>query len=317
MADDHAGRPDAGPGRRRAKAVARAALRGFEGVGIHVLPRHFYSSVPDRRWLSLNGSTWQVPASLTGVRWDLDEQLAWLGGVCTDLIDEVTGFAFLPSLRARQIPFRYGLIEAEILHCFIRSARPRRIVEVGSGASTAVMADAAERNTLEGADLLRIVAVDPNATKPVTALHGVETIRAGALEAPSDVFASLSEGDLLFIDSSHSVKTGSELARLYLEAIPQLAAGVVIHVHDTYLPYLYSPWVLEDIWDWQETTLLLALLTNNPHLEVLCAESALHHGRPRALQAIVPDYVPLPMEAGIVQTGAHGHFPSSTWLRTR
>ena len=162
-----------------------------------------------------------------------------------------------------------------------------------------------------------IVAIDPFATETIAGLNGVEVVKVSALEAPSHLFASLSAGDLLFIDSSHAVKTGSELARLYLEIVPGLPPGVIVHVHDTYLPFLYSPWVLEDLWDWQETTLLLALLTHNDHLEVLCAQSALHHARPDGLRAVLPDYVPLELQRGVVCPGANGHFPSSTWLRTR
>lgn len=105
------------------------------------------------------------------------------------------------------------------------------------------------------------ISVDPYSSEGVMGLLGVETIRISATEAPEDSFGSLAAGDLLFIDSSHSMKTGSELSRLYLDVIPRLTPGVVIRIHDTYLPYMYSPWVLEDLWYRQETTLLLALLT--------------------------------------------------------
>ncbi len=80
---------------------------------------------------------------------------------------------------------------------------------------------------------------------------------------------SLGAGDLLFIDSTHVVRTGSELAHIYLELIPRLQPGVVIHIHDIYLPYLYSPDIYESMFDWQETTLVAALLTGNPGLRVL------------------------------------------------
>lgn len=296
-----------------AKRAAASLLRGLEVAGVHVLPRHFYSPVADRRWLRANPLLWRGPAPLVGVDWDLDEQMGWLAAVCADHVGEVAGFGFLADMARQDIPFRYGLIEAQVLHCFVRHARPGRIVEVGSGASTAIMAAAARAN----ASPMPIVAVDPYAGTGVGRLKEVELVRAGALEADDAVFARLGEGDLLFIDSSHALKTGSELARLYLDIITRLARGVIVHVHDIYLPYLYSPWVLEDLWDWQETSLLLALLTGNTQLSVLCAQSALHHARAEQLAQILPDYVPLPTPDGIVARGATGHFPSSTWLIKR
>jgi hypothetical protein len=311
------GRPDLGLGRRAGKKLAVGALQGFGRLGVHVLPRHFYSPVADRHWLRENAGAWQGPVQPTGVHWDLDAQWAWLAAICEGPLGEVTGFSFLAELEAMKIPFRYGLIEAQVLHCFVRSERPARIVEIGSGASTAIMAAAVARNQAEGLPSASIVSVDPYASGAVEALDGVDVVKVSALEASADLFQSLSAGDLLFIDSSHAVKTGSELARLYLEVIPALAPQVTVHIHDTYLPFLYSPWVLEDLWDWQETTLLLALLTHNDHLEVLCAESALHHDRAEQLKAVLPDYVPLEAPDGIVRNGAQGHFPSSTWLRTR
>lgn len=296
-----------------AKRTASGVLRGLEVVGVHVLPRHFYSPVADRRWLRAHPALWRQPAPMAGIHWDLDEQLAWLATTCADHVREVARFGFLADLARLDIPFRYGLIEAQVLHCFIRQARPGRIVEVGSGASTAIMAAAVRAN----GSSTPMVAVDPFAGAGVGRLGGVEIVGVGALEAEPAIFSALGAGDLLFIDSSHALKTGSELVRLYLEIIPRLARGVIVHIHDTYLPYLYSPWVLEDLWDWQETSLLAALLTSNAELSVLCAQSALHHARPEGLARVLPDYVALPTPDGIVLPGARGHFPSSTWLIKR
>ena len=129
-------------------------------------------------------------------------------------------------------------------------------------------------------------------------------------------FAELEAGDVLFIDSTHAVRTGSELARLYLEIIPRLRPGVLVHVHDVVLPYLHMPDVLDNVFDWQETTLLAALLTDNPRLRVLACTSLLHHDRPEDLAQVLPDYRPRRMNNGLyADDGASGdHFPSSIWL---
>ena len=303
------------PGRRKQFAVG--AFRLLERVGVHVLPRHFYSPVADRGWLDRNPDLWRHPTDIAGFPWDTDAQLRWLSTVCEPYLQEVRGFCFLDPLAKRGIPFHYGLIEAQVLHCVIRSLAPNRVVEVGSGASTALMSDAASRNTAEGRSPTRIVAIDPYASEQVRLLESVEVSRQPAQAVASDVFSTLARGDLLFIDSTHALKAGSELARLYLEVIPSLPPGVIVHIHDIYLPYLYSPWVLRDLWDWQETALLAGLLSGNPHIELLCCQSFLHDAVSHKLASVLPDYVPRRLTAGIDDGAGGDHFPSSTWLRCR
>ncbi|HWG73099.1 MAG TPA: class I SAM-dependent methyltransferase [Acidimicrobiales bacterium] len=304
------------PGQERRKQLAVGAFRFLERVGVHVLPRHFYSSVADRAWLDRHPELWRHPTQIAGLPWEVDGQLRWLSTVCEPYLDEVRGFSFLPALAERGIPFRYGLIEAQVLHCVIRSLVPRRVVEVGSGASTAVMSDAASSNQTEGRGSTHIVSIDPYASERVRLLQGVEVMCQPAQAAPAGLFASLESGDLLFIDSTHALKTGSELGRLYLEIIPSLVPGVIVHIHDIYLPYLYSPLVLGDLWDWQETALLAGLLTGNPHFELLCCQSLLHDRAPDRLALVLPDYVPRRLADGL-DSGAGDHYPSSTWLRSR
>lgn len=310
-------RPSLTPGRSAAKHALFRLFGALERTGVHVLPRHFYSSVADRGWLAANPALWRMPQPLPGISWDLDAQLGWLEQICAQHLDEVRAFSFLESLAARGIAFRYGLIEGQVLHCAIRTLAPRLVLEVGSGASTALIADAAALNRAEGRGDTRIVTVDPYAPPQLASLEGVEVRAIPAQTAPAELFAELTAGDLLFLDSTHVVKAGSELARLYLDILPALPEGVVVHIHDIYLPYLHSPWILSDFWDWQESALLAALLTHNPRLEVLCCESALHDAMPDRLGAVLPDYRPLELLDGIDPGTAEGHFPSSTWLRSR
>ncbi len=130
-------------------------------------------------------------------------------------------------------------------------------------------------------------------------------------------FDELGSGDLLFIDSSHAVKTGSDVVHLFLRVIPALAPGVVVHVHDISLPYLYPRTALEDYFGWQESTLLAALLTGNSGLRPLASLAALHYGRTEALMKLLPDYQPQANDAGL-RTGdwVHAHFPDSFWMMT-
>lgn len=288
--------------------------RATERVGVRVQPVHYYSEVPDRRALRADQSAWARPVELVGVDWDLDEQLAWLEEVCGPYAAEVVGLADWRGLGTDRGP-GFGPIESQILHCAVRSLAPARILEIGSGVSTVISRRAADRNAAEGRRPTAITCIEPYPRDSLRALPGVEVVAQRAQDVDRVHFERLEAGDVLFIDSTHAVRTGSELARLYLEVLPRLAPGVVVHIHDIVFPYLYMPDVLDNVFDWQESTLLAALLIGNGGLRVLACTSALHHGRPAAVAALLPDYRPRPMRDGLYVAGRdHGHYPSSIWL---
>jgi len=299
------------------ESVKKLSWRGFSAldrVGLHVLPKHYYTPVADRAWLRAHPEAWRRPLPLD---WDLDEQVAWLREVCGTHYEEVEGLHAYWQLARAGLGPGYGPIESQVLHCFVRSQAPRRVVEIGGGVTSAMLARAARLNGEEGRPVARITTLDPAPWGPLLTLEGIELLRVPCQDAPRELFAELGAGDLLFVDSSHAVKTGSEVAEIYLEIVPSLAAGVIVHVHDVFLPYLYAPTVLTDYFDPQETTLVAALLQDNDRLEVLCCESALHHERRQQLREILLDYRPQAMSDGLVVSKLEGHFPSSLWLRTR
>ena len=114
----------------------------------------------------------------------------------------------------------------------LRAWRPSRIIEVGSGYSTLLIADVARR-FLDGTT--RITAIEPY-PRPFLAKIGVELIEARVQDVPPAVFDVLERGDVLFIDSSHVAKTCSDVNHLFFEILPRLKPGVRIHVHDVFLP---------------------------------------------------------------------------------
>lgn len=303
--------------RDRAKEASKRLIpqvnRITERFGVRVQPVHYYSEVPDRRALRADRG-WARPYDIAGQHPDLDDQLAWLEKACAPYVGEVAGLGEWQDLGSDRGP-GYGPIESQILHAVVRSLAPARILEVGSGVSTVISQRAAARNAAEGRRSSRITCIEPFPRPALRALPGVEVVAQRCQDADLALFDTLGPGDLLFIDSTHAVRTGSELARLYLEILPRLAPGVIVHVHDVYLPYLHAPDVLDGVFDWQETTLLAALLTDNPRLRVLACCSQLHTDRPDDLARVLPDYRPRPMSDGLYAGDeAGGHFPSSLWL---
>jgi hypothetical protein len=260
---------------------------------------------------------WARRTDLSGVVWNLDQQLQWLEQTCAAHYGEVAGLGIYEEAVRTGWGLGYGPIESQVLHCFIRHYRPRRIVEVGSGVSTFCELRAVERNCRESQASNELVCVEPFPRPALERLAGISLLKKPAQEVELGFFDQLECGDLLFIDSSHSVKTGSDVMFLYLEVIPRLKPGVFVHIHDITLPYSYSRNTLDHYLGWQETGLLLALLKGNPHLSVLCCLSALHYDRRAGLARILANYRPQPeVSEGLSAQRATGHFPSSIWLLT-
>ncbi len=299
------------------RLLARSATRTFfalDRFGLHVLPKHYYSSIPDYTFLRTRDD-WRRPVAITGAHWDLDEQLEWLRARCALYLHEVAGLRSFDRLAAEGLGPGFGPIESQVLHCIVRSARPGRIVEIGSGMTTAVIADAAAANERDGSPAVELVSVDPFPSDVLRA-RSAHLIAEYGHAVDSSIFERFASGDLLFIDSTHTVRTGSEVLRLYLEVVPALPAGVLVHVHDVTLPYLYGRDFGSSIFDWQETSLVLALLIGNDRLRVRCCESALHFEREEALRQLLPDYRPQANDDGLRASGGGPHFPSSLWLET-
>ena len=159
--------------------------------------------------------------------------------------------------------FRLG--DAFVLYAFLRELRPRRVVEIGSGYSTCAMLDTAEL-FLDGD--LELTCVEPHPQRLLGALREGDLDRLRLVhERVQDVdralFEGLGEGDILFIDSSHVSKIGSDVNHLFFDVLPRLASGTYVHVHDVLYPFEYPrDWVLEGR-AWNEAYLVRAFLQYN------------------------------------------------------
>jgi predicted O-methyltransferase YrrM len=302
------------------RLLTKASFKLFvlcDSLGIHVLPRHYYTPVPDYGWLKANKHVWTPRASLIGFHWDLDEQLNWLAEISRPYYEEVSGLSFYNRTTKSAVGPGFGPIESQVLHCFVRAVAPARIVEIGSGVSTACMIYASDLNQKESRRRCHITCIEPHPKKAFRNVGNVVHLRQPCQTVPRSTFDGLDAGDLLFIDSSHSVKVGSDVIRIYLDILPSLKSGVFVHIHDIFLPYLYQRSVLSNYFAWQETSLLLALLINNAQFSVLACLSALHYDRSRQLRDLLPDYRPRPGFEGLDDPLApEGHFPASLWLKT-
>ena len=121
----------------------------------------------------------------------------------------------------------------------------------------------------------------------------------------------------MFIDSTHTLKIGSDVSKIYLDIIPKLKPGVIVHIHDIYFPYNFSRDANNTMFQWLETQMLQALLVNNSKLEILFCMSQLHYEHPNELKKIFPIYEPQKDYDGISLNKDSGFFPSSIYLITK
>ena len=173
----------------------------------------------------------------------------------------------------------------------IRALKPRRIVELGSGYTSLVIAQACVRTAEEGSQThYRAFDPYPGVAKPP--LAGLdELVPASAQDVPREVFGELAAGDMLVVDTTHTVKTGGDVNRVVLEVLPALLPGVVVHFHDIFLPWEYPRVWAEDYGLYRsEQYLLQAFLALNPEFEVICALHALSREHADQLRHIVPSW---------------------------
>lgn len=277
----------------------------FERMGLHVMRVHYYSPVPDTRELLKNKQHWNKEADLSELNFNQKEQ-SNLSEIFFKFRKECDLLPSFADLQFQGFGPGYGEIEALILHCFVRNYKPDTIIEVGSGVSTFFSGNALSMNLNEGKQS-RLICIEPYPYQKLRSLSFVhEIVEKKVQDVDISFFRQLGNNDILFLDSSHSVKIGSDVNYLILEVLPSLKKGVLIHIHDIPFPYLYPYpefWIFERLTFWQEAVLLKAFLTNNNAFEIIYCSSYLHFKNPEQLNRAFPKY------------DSNKHFPSSVWLR--
>ena len=184
---------------------------------------------------------------------------------------------------------QFSWLDCRALFVLLRAWRPGRFVEVGSGFSTLLVADVNHR-FLNGSMKLTCVEPYPRPFLRSPELSIERLFAQKVQDVDASVFSDLEEGDVLFVDSSHVAKTGSDVNHLCFEVLPRLRQGVRIHFHDVFLPADYpKPWVLEQNRSWNEQYVVRALLMYSTHFRVLFGSSYAFHAHAEALRAALRD----------------------------
>jgi predicted O-methyltransferase YrrM len=268
---------------------------------------HHYSPVPDTRRLAgedMKRRIWPVePHPTPGIDWRGEEQLALCEKVFAG--QEPLQFARRRTEDETEYWQRNGMyppLDAWVLQAMLRHLEPARMIEVGCGFSSLVTARV-NREFFGGR--MRFTCIDPE-IRPFlqNGVGGITDIQEQEIQdTPLDVFAELDEGDVLFIDTSHTVKTGGDVPWIYNRILPTLRPGVVVHLHDVFLPGDYpEQWVLEGR-AWNEIYLIQSFLAFNSGFEMLFGVRWMMQNHPEALLKAFPDL------------GPHSDLAGALWIR--
>lgn len=310
----------------RVRGAMLGAFRWLQQRGVCITPNHFYWPIPDVTGLSAR--RWPSESQVVGVDLHLERQREFLDGVIARFANECE-FPDAPTELSSEYHYNNGLFEAvdaEIAYSMVRWLRPRCIVEIGSGYSTRVMASALVRNFERYANDCHFVSIEPNPdavlSRGFTGLTRVVPKRVQ--DAELDIPSMLNAGDILFIDSSHVVAVGSDVVYEFLEVLPRLRSGVVVHVHDIFLPADYPrDTVLDGLCFWSEQYLLQAFLSFNRDYEVLWSSSAMQSAYPADLARVFPRWegsyerMPEAKRQFIPTMDGKRIWPSSFWMRRK
>lgn len=246
-------------------------------------PGHFYSPIPDLGFIRKQSKKLfaRDKTSCPGIELAERRQI--------DLVKKFSSYySQMPFSEVKQEGYRYYFHNhffchgsSIILYSLMRHFQPKKIVEVGSGFSSAAMLDVNE-HFFDGN--IHFTFIEPYPERLYSLMTGEDrekcTIIADAAQhVPQNVFAELGSGDILFIDSSHVVKIGSDVLFLFSEILPILQNGVIVHIHDIYWPFEYpQEWVTGGR-AWNEAYLVRAFLQFNAAFEILLFNSflAIHH----------------------------------------
>ena len=287
----------------------KRTFKMWERFGLHLTMNHYYEPVPDTR--KLKDTLWQVPSKLVGLDMNDPLQLNLLSRFVAKYKQEYDRFpidkpelSHVFYLTNPAIP----VVDGEILYCMIRDVKPRKIIEIGSGYSTYLSAQALLQNQEDDPlHACELIAIEPYPNQVLQkGFPGFSRlIQKPVQEVPLAEFESLNEGDILFIDSSHILKIGSDVQYEYLEILPRLKRGVFVHIHDIHFPFEYPKGlVLQSRRFWNEQYLRQAFLAFNDCFQILWASHymLMHHSE--ILAAAFDRSFHLP-----------NCWPSSCWIR--
>jgi predicted O-methyltransferase YrrM len=255
----------------------------------------YYSVLPVTSVLKQNQDRWFKPSDLAGVRYDLPQMKGLLSSLTTEYFDEYNALPTYAENQRQGYGPGYTAVDARVLYYMLRELKPERYIEVGSGLSTFYCSLANQSNSAAGSPM-QITCIEPYPYPALQTIDNIQLLEDEVQNIPLSVFDQLEANDVLFIDSSHVIKIDGDVPYLFLEVLPRLKKGVVVHVHDIPFPYNvpYPPelWIFGQQWPsfWNEAMLLQAFLCYNDAYEILLSTPLLRYNEESFLVGLIPEY---------------------------
>jgi len=259
-------------------------------VGVFPIRNHYHEPQFDNRFPK---SDFSQDRHLLGINWNVFGQLETLKRFTFS-----QELADIPKEKPISLKFylNNGAFEsgdAEYWYQLVRTIKPKRIFEVGSGNSTLMAINAINKNHDDDQNYkCEHICIEPY-EMPWLEEAGVTVVRRKVEDVELSFFSQLQENDILFIDSSHIIRPQGDVLFEYLELLPSLKKGVIVHVHDIFSPKNYpKQWLQDEILFWNEQYLLEAFLSHNSSWEIVGALNYLHHSHYDELKSVAPFLTP-------------------------
>lgn len=246
----------------------------FRKVGVFPVSNHYYEPLFDGSGLKSLRDDRHLP----GIDFNDDEQVSFLKSF--DYSSELLEISRLPKDRLNysftEGPFKEG--DACMLFSMVRYKKPERIVEIGCGSSTLMIQHAIAYNRKEDPGYIcEHICVEPFENEWISRLDITEK-RQKVEDMDLSVFQGLNENDILFIDSTHMIRPQGDVLFEYLEILPVIKKGVIVHIHDIFTPKDYlDEWLLKGVNFWNEQYLMEAFLSCNNEFKIISAVNYLKH----------------------------------------
>ncbi|MGH9589323.1 MAG: class I SAM-dependent methyltransferase [Terracidiphilus sp.] len=293
-----------------------------DSFGLNVTPSHFYFPIP--RLKSFNGKDWDACKPCGGLNFRIDDQVSRLHD---DILPFAPEWNFPRNKNGDWHKFHFSngyfeCVDAEVAYSFVRRGKPRRIIEVGSGNSTLLLAAAARKNAEQGSPC-DLISIEPHPAPFLQdGVPGLTQLIVGPVQkAPLELFRTLRANDILFIDSSHVVSIDSDVVYICLRVLPELAPGVLVHFHDIFAPLDYpEKFVRTNLCFWNEQYMLEAFLAFNSAFRILWASSAMQQFRPDVLREAFPAWdesfarMPSSLQPFVPSRDGKRVWPCSLWI---
>ena len=286
--------------------IAKLLNRSAGLLGFHLFKKNYNLPVPQDSDMQYCRNS-----ELTGIDICDEVVLYFLKSVIIKYKEEFAAFPvdFTPNAYYL-LNNSFMAVDGNVYYSLVRELKPKRIIEIGSGFSTALAVEAIKKNGPD--NKTRLTSIEPYPSEMLLNLkEDINLVKKPVQEIDMDVFTSLEEGDILFVDSSHALKSGGDVWYEYCEIFPRLKPGVYVHIHDISLPKPYPNVYYDSMLYWNEQYLLQAYLTNNSKVEIIWPGNYMMTKYPEKMtEYFAPEYK-------LMKDKFKDSEPSSFWMQVK